>query len=152
MSRTLVLMRHGLASGQAPDAHLLPEGEQQIVRLGRVLAHEGWSPSLVIASPYRRAQETANVLLGTLGWSGPLETTHALTPESDPAEALDTILQAAPDAPRVLVVAHLPLLDSLLHALTDTMPGFSPGTFVELVLTSEDKGRIVRRIVARDLP
>ena len=152
MSRTLVLMRHGLASGQAPDAHLLPEGWQDIVRLGRVLAREGWSPSLVIASPYRRAQETTNVLLGTLGVSTPIETSASLTPECEPSEALEAIRPSAADLPCVLVVSHLPLLDSLLYAITDTMPGFSPGTFVEIALTSDAKGRVVRRIVARDLP
>jgi phosphohistidine phosphatase len=151
MVRTLVLMRHGLASGQAPDAHLLPEGEAQVRRLGRLLAREGWAPTQVVSSPYRRARETVTALLDELGATGPITTLHELVPESEPDEAIDALLPHSLESPRVLAVAHLPLLDRLLYALTNEMPGFSPGTFVELELDEPRRGRIVRRIVAREL-
>ena len=66
-------------------------------------------------------------------------------------EAIDALLPHTLESPRVLAVAHLPLLDRLLYALTNEMPGFSPGTFVELELDEPRRGRIVRRIVAREL-
>lgn len=151
MSRTLVLMRHGLASGQSPDATLIPEGETQVRRLGRLLAREGWTPSHVVTSPYLRAQQTVAALLAELGSSAPIEALPELVPDAEPDDALEAILNATPDAACVLAVAHLPLLDRLLYQVTDEIPGFSPGTFVELTLEGPRRGRIARRIAARDL-
>lgn len=151
MNRTLVLMRHGLATGQAPDAVLQPEGEAQVARLGRLLRGQRWAPDVVLHSPYRRARQTVSALTDAMAWTGRIDVVHELVPEAEPDAALEGIEFAAPGVRCVLAVAHLPLLDRLLFALTGETPGFSPGTFVEVTLDATRRGRIVRRIEARDL-
>src|SRR5262252_2286526 len=59
MVRTLALLRHGLASGQGPDAALAPEGVRQVERLAAALRANAWRPDVVLSSPYARALESA---------------------------------------------------------------------------------------------
>ena len=152
MARTIALLRHGKASGQAPDAVLLPEGRAHLHRLGRHLASEGWRPVRIVTSPYRRALETAALVGDLLGLSEPATTLSDLVPESEPDDALTAVLAAIDEADPVLVVAHLPLLDRLLHHLTGEFPGFAPGTFAEVELDGTRRGRLRRMLHASDLP
>ena len=75
-----------------------------------------------------------------------------LTPETDPAASLEALASAGLPEGRVLVVAHLPLLGLISHRLTGEDPGFHPGMFVEIELSSDrSSGHIVRRVGADDL-
>lgn len=152
MSITLGLVRHGRASGQGPDSDLLPEGAAYVATLGRFLAREGWAPSAACTSPYRRAAETARILLGELGSSLEPRRLPELTPDQDPERAIDGLIACAPDAGRLLAVAHMPLLGRLVLELANETADFMPGTFVEIALDpARRRGTFVRRIGPEDL-
>jgi len=150
MHRTLALLRHGLAAGQDADAPLVPRGVAQIERLAAMLRAERWRPAFVLTSPYARAVETARTLAAGVGYTGPIERSSHLTPESEPIDALHAIEEEAASATSILVVAHLPLVGRIVHELSGDEVQFSPGTFVEL---SDDDGeaRLLRRITPQDL-
>ena len=151
MLRILALVRHGLATGQGPDAALQPEGEAYLRRLAAYLDDEGWRPAAIVTSPYRRARESAQVLAAGLGVAVETFVLPDLAPEGEPADALAAILEAAPIATPVLVVTHLPLVGRLVQELTGDDASFSPGTFVEIAREGQGDARLLRRIGPRDL-
>lgn len=151
MLRILALLRHGLASGQSPDAELLPEGVAYLRRLAEKLEREGWRPEQVLCSPYARARDSALVIAIALGCAAPPTMLDELLPEAEPDEALAAITAAAPLAEHVLVVSHLPLVGRLAAELVGEDPGFSPGTLVEIACEGEGPARLVRRVGPRDL-
>ena len=147
MSRILCLLRHGRATGQGPEAELTPEGAAYVSALGVRLAAEGWRPEKVYSSPYRRARETARIVLAEAGPDLTPELLEDLTPETTPAEALAALLTAGLPAGRTLVVAHLPLLGLLCEHLADDDPGFHPGTFVEIELAEDGASGMILRVI-----
>lgn len=151
MLRNLALLRHGLASGQGPDAGLLPEGTAYLRRLGERLESEGWRPAAVVTSPYRRARESAMVIAAALGALTQIQVLEELAPEAEPDAAIAAILDRVPFATPVLVVTHLPLVGRLAQELVGEDPGFSPGTFVEIVHEGDGDARLLRRIGPREL-
>ncbi len=151
MLRILALLRHGLAGGQGPDAGLLPEGSRYLRHLGQRLEAAGWRPAAVVTSPYRRARETALLVTGMLGGAVEPHVLDELVPEAEPRVALAAILARVPLATPVLVVSHLPLVGRLAQELIGEDPGFSPGTFVEIVREGDGGARLLRRIGPRDL-
>lgn len=64
MSGDFLLIRHARAMGQAPDAPLTPEGEEQARRLAQVLA--ALNIAWIVSSPWERAIETARPLADAL--------------------------------------------------------------------------------------
>ena len=152
MSLTLALLRHGRASGQGPEAGLLPEGAAYVATLGRRLAREGFSPVAAFGSPYVRAQETARIVLGELASDLVIRRLPELMPDEDVGRALDALLALAPPAGCVLVVSHMPLLGRLTRELTGETPEFHPGTLVEIGLeATRRRGSVTRRIGPGDL-
>lgn len=151
MLRSLALLRHGLATGQAPTAALLPEGGAYLRRLAAVLAADGWAPKRVLCSPYVRARDSAEIMVRALSLTLPIEVLGDLIPESEPDEALRAIADAAPHDTPVLVVSHLPLVGRIAQELIGDDPGFSPGTFVEIVREGDGPARLLRRVGPRDL-
>lgn len=152
MSTLLCLLRHGLASGQGPSAPLRPEGEADVAALGRRLAREGFAPAAAYASPYLRARDTANILLGELGSSVQLVLVRELTPDVEPGDALDALeARGLPGGP-VLVVTHLPLVARLAVGLTDEPVDFRPGTYAEIELDARSRRGVLRRRIGPEDP
>lgn len=150
MDRTLALMRHGLATGQAPDAPLMAEGEEDVRCLGARLAGEGWRPDLVLCSPYRRALHTARLMADALAPLAGFETLSQLVPEGDPTEAAAVVRALAADHACVLVVSHLPLVGLLTAEFTGDSVPFTPGTWVEMAVPGDGRARLVRRVAPRE--
>lgn len=63
--RTIYLVRHCAASGQAPDAPLTGDGRETAHALAAALC--GFGIQRILSSPYRRAVETAQPLAERLG-------------------------------------------------------------------------------------
>ena len=125
----LILWRHaeafelggdgGDAGGVDLDRPLTPKGERQAKRMGDWLNRQLPASVKVMASPARRAQQTADAL------DRKFKTVPALAPDS----TVDGLLQAArwPDArDGVLVIGHQPTLGLavayLLAGQTDIWP------------------------------
>jgi len=145
MATTLCLLRHGRSFGSGPEAALVHEGEQYVIRLGRRLAREGFAPARAFCSPYLRARETARLVLAEVAPGLTATALHALTPEWDPDDALHTLASQQLPAGPVLVVGHMPLLGLLVQKLTEEVVTFAPGTLVELETDREcEQGRVLR--------
>ena len=149
--RTLALLRHGLATGQGPDAPLTPQGVQQLRKLAAVLRAEGWRPQSIFASPLARALESARAFAAGLGVTEAPVELRELMPDSEPLDALRAIDAAAPDSTSVLVVSHLPLVGRIAHELSGEEVPFAPATFVEIADQGDGEAHLVRRLSADEL-
>lgn len=118
MNGTILLVRHGLAvdagvPGAATDFdRFLSDEGKGVMRLeGRALKILGVHAAAILASPLKRAQETAHILRHELGYGGPVESRQELGPDSE-IEAMMAVCADPPTSP-VLVVGHAPSLEKL---------------------------------------
>ncbi|MFJ7146477.1 MAG: phosphohistidine phosphatase SixA [Pseudomonas protegens] len=110
----LWVLRHGQAESHAPtDAqrNLTAHGREEV--LGSAAQLIGQPISAIIASPYVRAQQTAQLVREALGFEGEVRTVSWLTPEANPLQ----VLQQLDSADNLLLVSHQPLVGSLIGLL-----------------------------------
>lgn len=111
----LWILRHGEAEpyGARPDPEraLTAHGREEVLRSAARLIGQ---PLLAIyASPYLRAQQTAQLVREALGFEPELVTVDWLTPDTRP----QAVLEHLGDQGDVLLVSHNPLVGSLLGLL-----------------------------------
>src|SRR5690242_11913115 len=116
----LYVMRHGPAEDRAPsgrdfDRKLTQAGREVVERAARALDQaRGATPLRVLASPFRRARETADVVAGHLA-AGEPELHEALGADADVPHALVGELHGA--GADALVIGHQPIVEELVRAL-----------------------------------
>lgn len=126
----VLIMRHGEAGPGHPDhaRRLTPHGEQEAQIMARWLAERVGSGELLLprlyASPYVRAQQTAQALCNTLGAS--LETLDFITPDDAPSAVSDWLLEQPEGAP-IILVSHMPLVGELAGLLVEGRPSQGVG-------------------------
>ena len=106
------LLRHGEAEPRArTDAQrCLTEAGRNEVR--RSAAHLVGQPlQTILASPYLRAQQTAELVREVLGFSGTVETVPWITPDSDIDEAMLYLPRRSES--NLLLVTHQPFVGAL---------------------------------------
>ncbi|MDE1199019.1 MAG: phosphohistidine phosphatase SixA [Pseudomonas sp.] len=109
----LWILRHGEAQNRArtdAERELTDNGRAEVLSSAASLM--GQPLRWIIASPYVRAQQTAELVRQALGFSEAVVTVPWLTPDSDPRKVLDNLDLYASD--NVLVVSHQPLVGSLI--------------------------------------
>jgi phosphohistidine phosphatase len=118
----LLLIRHAIAEERGVGARaddrersLTIGGAERFRRIARVLAAVWDPPDLVLASPYARAWQTAQLLEQECGWAAPAACPE-LEPMNPPAMVLEA-LQARTAAERVVLVGHEPLMHGILSLL-----------------------------------
>jgi phosphohistidine phosphatase len=105
----IYLLRHGdyLPEDQDPDKGLSPKGKEQVAATARRLKELGVHPEVVIASPKKRAVESAREAARQLGLDpAEVQTTEALKAKAAPEETVERL--AGLGARRVLAAGHLP--------------------------------------------
>jgi phosphohistidine phosphatase len=112
----IYLLRHGIADDAGPgedDAQraLTSEGREKLRRVLKRARAGGVSPSLILASPYRRAVETAEEAAEVLNYRGRIRRTQALTPNSSPQDVWNEIRECQ-DESEILLASHEPLMSS----------------------------------------
>jgi phosphohistidine phosphatase len=120
----IYLLRHGIAEDAPPgmpdsDRALTAAGRQ---KLRRVLARARAAkvePGVILSSPYRRALETAEVAVESLGYRGKVVQTASLTPDANPHDTWEEIRSRKSEA-SLLLASHEPLMSSLLAFLLST--------------------------------
>ena len=108
---TLWLLRHGEAEARArSDAErpLTERGRKEVRRSAERL--RGRPLQFILASPYLRAQQTAEIVREVLGLPLPLTTVDWATPDDSPRDAANR-LDSYPG--HCLLVSHNPLLGQL---------------------------------------
>jgi phosphohistidine phosphatase len=109
----LWILRHGEAQSCAStdaERELTIKGRQEVLTSAAHLL--GQPLRWIIASPYVRAQQTAELVRQALGFTDAVVTVPWLTPDSAPRKVLENLdLYASDD---VLLVSHQPLVGSLI--------------------------------------
>ncbi len=151
----LVLMRHGQAEPYRSDdasRALVAAGVAEAERAARFLQQQGYVPTDILASPYRRAQQTADTLQRSLALSVAIATESSLQPDGD-ADQVAQLLTAVSDAKAtgsvsvLLVTTHMPLVSGLLYVMTGRDQGFSTGSLAVLARATT-AGAIPWRVIA----
>jgi phosphohistidine phosphatase len=109
----IYILRHGIAEearAGMPDAEraLTDNGREKLRAVLERAREAGVKPSLILTSPYRRAQQTAQMAAQVLGCHKIVET-EALVPSSAPKAVWDAIC-ARRREPALLIAGHEPLL------------------------------------------
>ncbi|CAI8993404.1 phosphohistidine phosphatase [Pseudomonas sp. IT-P44] len=111
----LWVLRHGEAEpyGSRPDSErtLTAHGREEVLRSAARLM--GQPVTAIYASPYLRAQETAQLVREALGFEPEIRTVDWLTPETDPDKVAEQLVLVSD----VLLVSHNPLVGNLLSYL-----------------------------------
>ena len=116
----IYVLRHGIAENVKPgakdaDRALTAEGREKLKRVLKRARQAGVEPALILASPYRRAQETAEVAAEVLGYRGKVADTAALVPNSSPQEVWEEIRALKESS--ILLAGHEPLLSGCVAFL-----------------------------------
>jgi phosphohistidine phosphatase SixA len=125
MSATLFIMRHGEAASGSPDAEreLTERGRHDVARMAAWLATTLESMALpqprIVASPYRRARQSAAIVAERLGVE--VETLELITPDEPLEPVIDWLQDNVDEAPQLLV-SHMPLVGALTSRLVDGDP------------------------------
>lgn len=135
----VLIMRHGEAAPGYPDQarRLTSRGEQEAEKIARWLAERVAAGELLMpliyASPYVRAQQTAQKLCDAL--ETPLATLDFITPDDAPGKVSDWLLEQPEGAP-IILVSHMPLVGRLAGLLVEGTPaqaaGFPTAAIAEL--------------------
>jgi phosphohistidine phosphatase len=108
-------LRHGEAEphGTRPDSErtLTVKGREEVLRAAAQLI--GKPLTAIYASPYQRAQETAEIVRTALGFAPEIRTVDWLTPDTDPDKVAEQLVSVSD----VLLVSHNPLVGNLLSYL-----------------------------------
>ena len=109
------VLRHGEAEpyGSRPDSEraLTPHGCEEVLRSAAQLIGEPLTA--IYASPYLRAQQTAQRVREALGFVPDIRTVEWLTPDSRP----QAVAEQLASVDNVLLVSHNPLVGNLLGFL-----------------------------------
>ena len=108
------ILRHGEAQAHArtdAERNLTEHGRAEVLRSAAHLI--GQPLGAIIASPYVRAQQTAQLVRDVLGFQADIVTVSWLTPDGDVRQVLEK-LDTDDD---VLLVSHQPLVGSLISFL-----------------------------------
>lgn len=127
----IYILRHGIAEPARPgqaDAgrRLTPEGKEKLLRILACARKAGVEPDVLLASPYKRAIETAELACEALKVSVPIIEVKALTP-MEPSEQVWEEIRLYKDAKQILLAGHEPQLSSLVCYLIG-----APGGRVEM--------------------
>ena len=101
----------------ASDEHraLTDAGCKEVLAMAAQLAGEPLQA--ILASPYRRAQETANLVQQQLQTLRGVSTAAWLTPDDDPRQALSFLTERSEST--LLLVSHQPLVSQLISLLVE---------------------------------
>jgi len=113
----IYLLRHGIADEGRPgerdsDRALTSEGREKLRRVLKRAHDAGVRPGVILASPYQRAVETAQLAAELLDYRGEIVKTRALVPDASPQEAWDEIRSRRTEA-AILLASHEPLMSSM---------------------------------------
>ena len=123
--RELLVLRHGKSDWDAGASDdftrpLAKRGRKASRRTGRWLAGMALVPDVILSSPAERARSTTELICECAGFDAASVTWEQGLYDAASASDLLLLLAAAPpDAPRVMLVGHNPVLEELVRLLAD---------------------------------
>lgn len=152
--KTVLLMRHAKSSWDDAsladfDRPLNDRGRNTAPFMGRLLVREHLAPEVIIASPARRARETAEVVKQAAGIGVDVVFDERIY-EASAQTLAKVILDIDNSSSIAMIVGHNPGMESLIRLLTDeaeTMPTAAVAA-IELTLESwADAGRGTGKLI-----
>jgi len=148
----LYLLRHGLAVDRSKpgykkdaDRPLTPKGKQRLWRVAEAMEEMDLEFDAIIASPFLRASQTAEIVAEAVELRKKLSTTEHLTPNGNPKLLLEHINQIKPLPKDVLIVGHEPYLSQLIGLLvagnTNALIDLKKGALCKLEIETLRCGR-----------
>jgi phosphohistidine phosphatase len=155
----IFIMRHGQANPMGvSDAQrkLTEQGELEVAVMAKWLSSEQPEFCQVLASPFERAQQTANLMMTSINSSSALTTLDFITPAGSARQVHDYIdgVCVAERCDALLIVSHMPLVSYLVAELTveQNAPIFQTAAIAEIDYdTKRMKGHLTRLISPNDL-
>jgi phosphohistidine phosphatase len=125
----LIFVRHASAIERSVEIsdekrYLTAEGRVFFRKTAQTMLKNGIEPGLILTSPLIRAVQTAEILAGTLSFSGPLVVVDKLAPGFD-ASALQKLFNEYQSVNELVLVGHEPDFSSLIVSLLDLPSGFN---------------------------
>ncbi|PBP88438.1 phosphohistidine phosphatase SixA [Pseudomonas syringae] len=115
------VLRHGEAQSRArsdAERELTAHGREEVLKSALHLTDK--PVQRIIASPYVRAQQTAELVRQSLAFDDSIVTAPWLTPDGSPREVLAQLDKLGVD--EVLLVSHQPLVGELIGVLAHGSP------------------------------
>ncbi len=125
----LFILRHGIAVDRDPQSFpddsrrpLTLKGEERMKLICEAMQALELSFDRILASPYRRASQTAEIVATAFDRKKVLEFRDELAPEGDPKGLIRYLNQLEPTPENVLLVGHEPCLSALIARLISGEP------------------------------
>lgn len=120
----IYILRHGIAAernAHAPhkDAErpLMAKGKKRLREIAGAMQTMGLSFDLILASPYVRALQTADIIAETFRRRRKSAITNELTPGGNPKTLIEQLNKIKPSPKNVLLVGHEPYLSQFIGLL-----------------------------------
>jgi phosphohistidine phosphatase len=148
----LFILRHGLAVDRSTpgfkkdsDRPLTPKGKQRLWRVTEAMEEMELEFDAIVASPYLRASQTAEIIAEAFEIRKKLTFSEHLTPDGNPKLLLEQISQLKPLPKDVLLVGHEPYLSQLIGLLvsgnTNSLIDLKKGALCKLEVETLRCGR-----------
>lgn len=136
--KELLLFRHGKAVDpeEAPTDHergLRPKGRRSATAMGELLSERKLLPDLILTSDAVRARETAELCESAFPTRVDVLPLEALY-DCGPGDYLTLVGRQPEVISRLMIVAHNPTIEALIHDLTSVAVGMKTGTIARLRL------------------
>ncbi len=131
MSKILYLLRHARAmeasAGEKDfNRELDQHGNFQAARMGRKLVERGIKPDLILASPAKRAIETAQLVANQIQYDNDLLQTNENIYEASPRTLFGIITNLPDEVNEVILVGHNPTFSHMAEYFSGTEVGSLP--------------------------
>jgi phosphohistidine phosphatase len=122
--KTLLILRHAKAVPKDPnvsdqDRPLDKLGEDDALRMGKLMKDKDMIPSLIISSTALRAKTTAELVAKGCGYEGDIFLDQSLY-EAKPKDYLAILETLSDRYSSVLIVGHNPVIEETIQMLTDS--------------------------------
>ena len=143
--RHAIAVEPGTAGFEDAQRELTSEGAAKMTRIARGMLTLDLQFDLILASPYIRARQTADIVAEAFNARDKLRFTENLTPSGDGEQVILEINKRHRKNENILMVGHEPLLSSLIAILISGDPTLSivlkKGGLCRLVTTTLVYGR-----------
>lgn len=136
--KTLFILRHAKSSWDDDslsdhDRPLNKRGKRAAHRMGRLLDEENLWPDLILSSTAERAATTTQRVTEAGGFAGEIGYLHELY-GAGPHDLVDIVRELGGEAGSVMIVAHNPGLEDLVHQMTGEYQRLPTAALVRILL------------------
>jgi phosphohistidine phosphatase len=139
--KTLLIMRHAKSSWDGGDLAdferpLNSEGIKTAQFMGNLIYRTGLQPTLIIASPAKRAKQTAVLIKASAEINNQIEYVEKVY-EASPTTLLNVVFGFRDKHESIILIGHNPGIESFIRFLTGEKQAMSAGSIAKINLDVE---------------